>query len=68
MHVCGNRHCPKCGALTREKWLNDRMLNWLPVSYFHVVFTVPRKLNNIFLKCCAKFSCVHKNKTCKNIL
>jgi len=46
---CGNRHCPKCGALAREKWLNGRMQDLLPVPYFHVVFTVPRELNNLFL-------------------
>lgn len=46
---CGNRHCPKCGALAKEKWLNARMSEFLPVQYFHVVFTIPHDLNEIFL-------------------
>jgi hypothetical protein len=46
---CGNRHCPKCGALAKEKWLNARMKELLPVEYFHIVFTVPHKLNELFL-------------------
>jgi hypothetical protein len=38
---CGNRHCPKCQAAAARKWLEEREADLLPVSYFHVVFTVP---------------------------
>jgi hypothetical protein len=38
---CGNRHCPKCQAAAARRWLEDREADLLPVSYFHVVFTVP---------------------------
>jgi hypothetical protein len=38
---CRNRHCPKCQAAAARKWLEDREADLLPVSYFHVVFTVP---------------------------
>lgn len=47
---CRNRHCPKCGAIEKEKWIMSREADLLPVKYFHVVFTVPDKLNPLFLK------------------
>ncbi len=41
---CRNRHCPKCQTGARDKWLAAREKELLPVSYVHVVFTVPRQL------------------------
>jgi hypothetical protein len=38
---CRNRHCPKCQGAARAQWLADRQSELLPVSYFHVVFTLP---------------------------
>ena len=46
---CRNRHCPKCGAIDKEKWIINREADLLPVKYFHVVFTVPDKLNRLFM-------------------
>jgi hypothetical protein len=46
---CGNRHCPRCQAAARQKWLDARKSELLPVPYFHVVFTVPEQLNVIAL-------------------
>jgi len=46
---CRNRHCPKCGSIDKEKWIMAREADLLPVKYFHVVFTVPDKLNALFL-------------------
>jgi predicted RNA-binding Zn-ribbon protein involved in translation (DUF1610 family) len=46
---CRNRHCPQCGNIEREIWLMDREKDLLPVNYFHVVFTIPDKLNKLFL-------------------
>jgi hypothetical protein len=42
---CRNRHCPKCQAQLRERWLAARERELLATSYFHVVFTVPHELN-----------------------
>jgi hypothetical protein len=42
---CRNRHCPKCQALAKAKWLADRQAELLPVGYFHNVFTLPHELN-----------------------
>lgn len=46
---CRNRHCPQCGAIDKERWIINREQDLLPVQYFHVVFTVPDKLNLLFL-------------------
>lgn len=56
---CRNRHCPKCGSIEREKWLMAREMDLLPVNYMHVVFTLPDKLNDLF---------VHHQVDCYNIL
>jgi len=42
---CRNRHCPKCQSLEKERWLQQRCAELLPIPYFHVVFTVPEELN-----------------------
>jgi hypothetical protein len=42
---CRNRHCPKCQSLRKEKWIEARREDLLPIEYFHVVFTIPSELN-----------------------
>ena len=42
---CRNRHCPKCQALAKARWLEARRAELLPARYFHVVFTLPHELN-----------------------
>lgn len=42
---CRNRHCPKCQGTNREQWIEARQQDMLPVTYFHVVFTIPHELN-----------------------
>lgn len=44
---CRNRHCPKCQGHEREQWIQARTGELLPVKYFHVVFTLPDKLNGL---------------------
>lgn len=46
---CRNRHCPKCQGAEREKWIQARQEELLPVPYFHVVFTMPDLLNKLCL-------------------
>jgi hypothetical protein len=46
---CRNRHCPKCQNTQREAWIESRKQDLIPAPYFHVVFTVPDKLNDLFL-------------------
>ena len=42
---CRNRHCPKCQAQARERWLAARERELLDMSYVHIVFTLPHVLN-----------------------
>jgi hypothetical protein len=44
---CRNRHCPKCQGKQREEWVQARQNDLLPVSYFHVVFTLPGEFNGL---------------------
>ena len=44
---CRNRHCPKCQASAKLRWLQARKADLLPVGYFHVVFTLPHEINPI---------------------
>lgn len=47
---CRNRHCPKCQSLKKEKWIEARTDDLLPIQYFHVVFTIPSELNTVALR------------------
>jgi hypothetical protein len=42
-----NRHCPKCQAAAARQWLEDREAELLPVSYYHLVFTLPASIGAI---------------------
>lgn len=46
---CRNRHCPKCQALARARWLDRQAEHLLPVEYHHVVFTLPSELGELAL-------------------
>src|SRR6202047_2916536 len=47
---CRNRHCPKCQAGARDRWLEKRRRELLPTPYVHVVFTLPRHLAPLALQ------------------
>lgn len=44
---CRDRHCPKCQALAQARWIAKRKRHILPISYFHLVFTLPAELRQI---------------------
>ena len=44
---CRDRHCPKCGSLAREQWVQARCAELLPIAYFHIVFTMPEFLRPV---------------------
>jgi putative transposase/transposase-like zinc-binding protein len=48
-HSCRNRHCPTCQGHKVAGWVHAREQELLPVSYFHVVFTLPAALNPVAL-------------------
>jgi hypothetical protein len=47
---CRNRHCPKCQAACRARWLDERAVELLPVEYFHVIFTLPDAIGPLALQ------------------
>jgi predicted Zn-ribbon and HTH transcriptional regulator len=49
-HSCRNRHCPKCQTNARNQWLAAPQQELLPVSYWHVVFTLPHELATLALQ------------------
>ena len=69
---CSNRHCPNCGWLKRKKWL-DTIQSWeLDTKYYHIVFTAPHELTELFGDNAAEsyklfFQCAQKTllETCK---
>jgi len=48
-HSCRDRHCPNCGAIKKQEWIEARRQELLPVKYYHVVFTLPHELNSLVL-------------------
>ena len=49
-HSCRDRHCPRCGGLDQRLWAEAQLPHLLPVSYFHVVFTLPVSLRLFFVR------------------
>lgn len=49
-HSCRDRHCPRCGGLDQAIWAEAQQQHLLPLSYFHLVFTVPKSLRPFFLR------------------
>lgn len=47
---CRNRHCPKCLAPARRRWIRARESELLPVPYFHVVFTIPSAVEPVVIR------------------
>jgi hypothetical protein len=47
---CRNRHCPRCQGNARSRWLAERTAELLPVSHFHIVFTLPHELSALALQ------------------
>ncbi len=47
---CRNRHCPKCQAGARDRWVAARQADLLPIPCFHVVFTLPHQFAPLALQ------------------
>jgi hypothetical protein len=46
-HSCKNSSCPKCHGADTKRWLEKRETELLPISYFHLVFTLPAELREV---------------------
>jgi hypothetical protein len=43
-HACGHRSCPRCAERPRQRWADAELARLLPCPHFHVVFTLPHGL------------------------
>ena len=48
-NACRQRHCPSCGGAKRAKWFEQVADRILPVTHFHLVFTLPHELSRLIL-------------------
>lgn len=44
-HACRDRHCPQCQGRATAQWSEHQRGHLLPVTYYHLVFTLPHTLN-----------------------
>lgn len=44
-HSCRDRHCPQCQKRATRQWSERQQQAILPVTYYHLVFTLPHELN-----------------------
>lgn len=44
-HSCRDRHCPQCQQRASRQWCEHQQQSVLPVTYHHLVFTLPHELN-----------------------
>jgi predicted RNA-binding Zn-ribbon protein involved in translation (DUF1610 family) len=45
-HSCRDRHCPQCQQRVTREWAEKQQQAVLPVTYYHLVFTLPHELNS----------------------
>jgi len=48
-HSCRHRSCPKCSYMQVEKWLINQQAQILHCTHYHIIFTVPESLNDVWL-------------------
>lgn len=46
---CGDRHCNRCNESKMKKWLSKIIKQYFPLTYHHLVFTLPSELRNLIL-------------------
>ena len=47
-HSCRHRSCPRCQHAYTQQWLDKTQARLLPCDHYHVVFTLPHELNEIW--------------------
>ena len=47
-HSCRHRSCPRCQQQYTQAWLDKTQARLLPVDHYHVVFTLPHELNEVW--------------------
>ena len=44
-HSCRGRHCPRCQRRASQEWCERQRAAVLPLTYHHLVFTLPHALD-----------------------
>jgi ssDNA-binding Zn-finger/Zn-ribbon topoisomerase 1 len=47
-HSCRHRSCPRCHGSETQRWLDKTQARLLPCDHYHVVFTLPHELNEVW--------------------
>lgn len=47
-HSCRHRSCPRCQHRYANQWLDKTQARLLPVDHYHLVFTLPHELNDVW--------------------
>jgi len=47
-HACRHRSCPRCQTLPRAQWVEAQKAKLLACDHYHVVFTLPHELLNLW--------------------
>lgn len=47
---CKNRSCPNCSHTYKERWLEKQSKKLLKIKHYHVIFTIPNELNELWNK------------------
>ena len=47
---CRHRVCPQCNWLQIEEWLARQKERLLGCAHYHMIFTIPHELNDIWIK------------------
>ena len=47
-HSCKHRSCPRCQSAYTQAWMDKTQARLLPCDHYHVVFTLPHELNEIW--------------------
>jgi len=53
---CKHRICPQCAYIQIERWLVKQKNRLLDCDHYHVIFTIPHQLNDIYLVNVHKFT------------
>ena len=48
-HSCRHRMCPPCAWVQVERWLTKQKGRLLACEHYHVIFTLPHELNDLWL-------------------
>jgi hypothetical protein len=47
-HSCKSRFCSSCGKVATDSWMDKMSSELLDIPYYHIVFTIPQELRNLF--------------------